>query len=122
MIGYPLVYIRKSRVGSPLSDATYPVSSVPDKTPGSERPHGLVQVLRAGAIYFLIVVGAEFVLEVVRFQVVALHVNERLAEMLEIPNVLLATIIGARWVVDRFTLPPCPAFASVSDLWPSASC
>jgi ABC-type uncharacterized transport system permease subunit len=39
---------------------------------------------------------------------VALHVSERLAEMLEIPNVLLATITGARWVVDRFTLPPLP--------------
>lgn len=83
-------------------------SDVPDKTPGSEKPHGLVQVLKAGTIYFLIAVGAEFVLEVIRLQVVALHVGERLAEMLEIPNVLLATIIGARWVVDRFTLPPLP--------------
>ncbi len=93
---------------TPIGDATYPVTSEPDKTPGGVRPHGLVQVLKAGAIYFLVAVGAEFVLEVVRFQVVALHVNERLAEMLEIPNVLLATIIGARWVVDRFTLPPLP--------------
>lgn len=76
--------------------------------PGSERPHGLVQVLKAGTIYFLVAVGAEFVLEVIRLQVVALHVGERLAEMLEIPNVLLATIIGARWIVDRFTLPPLP--------------
>jgi len=67
-----------------------------------------VQVLKAGIIYFLITVGAEFVLEVIRLQVVALHVGERLAEMLEIPNVLLATIIGSRWVVDRFTLPPLP--------------
>ena len=59
-------------------------------------------------MYFLVAVGAEFVLEVIRFQVVALHVGKRLAEMMEIPNVLLATIIGARWVVDRFTLPPLP--------------
>ena len=84
------------------------MTSVPDKTPGGPRPHGLVQVLKAGTVYFLIVVGAEFVLEVIRLQVVALHVGERLAEMLEIPNVLLATIIGARWIVDRFTLPPLP--------------
>jgi len=67
-----------------------------------------VQVLKAGTIYFLVVVGTEFVLEVIHLQVVALHVGERLAEMLEIPNVLLATIIGARWIVDRFTLPPLP--------------
>jgi hypothetical protein len=84
------------------------VTSVPDKTPGNARLHGLVQVLKAGTIYFLVTVGAQFVLEVIRLQVVALHVGERLAEMLEIPNVLLATIIGARWVVDRFTLPPLP--------------
>lgn len=84
------------------------MTSVPDKTPGSERLQGLVQVLKAGIIYFLITVGAEFVLEVIRLQVVALHVGERLAEMLEIPNVLLATIIGSRWVVNRFTLPPLP--------------
>ena len=76
--------------------------------PGSERPQGLVQVLKAGTIYFLVAIGAEFVLEVIRLQVVALHVGQRLAEMLEIPNVLLSTIIGARWVVDRFTLPPLP--------------
>ena len=82
--------------------------SVPDKTPDGEKPHGLVQVLKAGTLYFLIAVGAEFVLEVIRLQVVALYVGERLAEMLEIPNVLLATIIGARWVVDRFKLPPLP--------------
>ncbi len=41
-------------------------------------------------------------------QVVALPVGERCAEMLEIPNVLLATTIGVRWVDDRFTLPPLP--------------
>jgi len=80
----------------------------PDKTPGNERSHGLVQVLKAGTIYFLVAVGAEFVLEVIRLQVVALHIGEKLAEMLEIPNVLLATMIGARWVVDRFILPPLP--------------
>lgn len=84
------------------------MTSVPDKTPDGEKLHGLVQVLKAGTLYFLIAVGAEFVLEVIRLQVVALYVGERLAEMLEIPNVLLATIIGARWVVDRFTLPPLP--------------
>ena len=101
--------MRRSRDRLPqLADAIHPVISVPDKTPGRERPHGLVQVLKAGTVYFLVAVGAEFVLEIIRLQVVALHVGERLAEMLEIPNVLLATITGARWVVDRFTLPPLP--------------
>lgn len=67
-----------------------------------------MQVLKAGTLYFLITVGAGFVLEVIRLQVVALHINERLAEIMEIPSVLLATMIGARWVIDRFILPPLP--------------
>jgi hypothetical protein len=68
----------------------------------------LVRVVTAGAIYFLVALGAGFALEFVRLELVALHFSERLAEILEIPNVLLATMIGARWAVDRLTLPPLP--------------
>ena len=84
------------------------MSLVPHTTPDGTKPHGLVQVVKAGALYFLITIGAGFVLEVVRLQVVALHINEWIAEIMEIPSVLLATMIGARWVVDRFILPPLP--------------
>jgi hypothetical protein len=68
----------------------------------------VAQVVKAGMVYFLVAIGAGFVLEVIRLQVVALHFNERLARIMEIPCVLLATIIAARWAVDRFTLPPLP--------------
>jgi len=91
-----------------IGETTRHVTSVPDKTTHDRRSHGLLQVLKVGAIYFLITIGAGFVLEVVRLQVVALHINAWIAEMMEIPNVLLATIIGAGWVVDRFILPPLP--------------
>jgi hypothetical protein len=67
-----------------------------------------MHVMRSGALYFLVTLGAGFVLEVIRLQVVALHIGEKMAGMLEIPNTLLATIIGARWAVDRFALPPLP--------------
>jgi len=67
-----------------------------------------MQVVRSGALYFLVTLGSGFVLEVIRLQVVALHIGEKIAGMLEIPNILLATIIGARWAVDRFSLPPLP--------------
>lgn len=87
---------------------TTPMTSLPDRAHDGKRPHGLMQVVKAGASYFLVAMGSGFVLEVIRMQVVALHVSERLAEMMEIPNVLLATIVGARWVIDRFTLPPLP--------------
>ncbi|MDK2743784.1 MAG: hypothetical protein H8K03_02750 [Nitrospira sp.] len=84
------------------------MTSLPDTTHDGKRPHGLVQVVKAGVIYFLVAIGTGLVLEVIRMQVVALHVSERLAEIMEIPNVLLATIVGARWVIDRFALPPLP--------------
>jgi len=84
------------------------VTFSPETTTDEKKPHGLLQVLKAGTLYFLITIGAGFVLEVIRLQVVALHINERFAEMMEIPNVLLATMIGARWVIDRFILPPLP--------------
>ena len=68
----------------------------------------LVRIVKAGAVYFLVALGAGFTLEYIRLELVALHFSERLAEILEIPSVLLATMIGARWAVDRLTLPPLP--------------
>lgn len=91
-----------------IGEATRHVIPVPEKTPDGERPHGLAQVLKAGAVYFLIALGAGFVLEVIRFQIVGLHFSERIAQAMEIPFHLLAMIIAARWVIDRFTLPPFP--------------
>jgi hypothetical protein len=68
----------------------------------------LVRAMKGGAVYFLVALGAGFTLEYIRLELVALHFSERLAEILEIPTVLLAAMIGARWAVDRLTLPPLP--------------
>ncbi len=84
------------------------MTSLPDPTGSRESPPVLVQVVRSGALYCLVTLGSGFVLEVIRLQVVALHVGEKIAGMMEIPNTLLATMIGARWAVDRFALPPLP--------------
>ena len=84
------------------------MTALPDPTRGRESPPVLMQIVRSGALYFLVTLGSGFVLEVIRLQVVALHIGEKIAGMLEIPNTLLATIIGARWAVDRFSLPPLP--------------
>lgn len=91
-----------------IGERTGRVIPLPEKTSDGERRHGLLQVLKAGAVYFLIALGAGFVLEVIRFQVVGLHFSERAAQVMEIPSHLLAMIIAARWVIDRFTLPPFP--------------
>ena len=91
-----------------IGETPHHETSVPDEARKNERSHALMQVLNAGALYFLITIGAGVVLEVIRLQVVALHISGRIAEMMEILNVLFATIIGAAWVVDRFILPPLP--------------
>jgi|CXWL01.1.fsa_nt_gi hypothetical protein len=91
-----------------MSDTTHPAHSLQDKTPADEKLPYLMQIFTVGAVYFLIVAGAGFVLEVIRFQIVALHISEKVSEIMGIPNVLLASMIGARWVIDRFILPPLP--------------
>lgn len=88
---------RGDRQGPRVADHSEPV------------PKGLVRVVKAGVIYFLVTLGAGFALEFVRLELVALHFSEKLAGILEIPNVLLACMIGARWTVDRLTLPPLPS-------------
>ncbi|MBH0176532.1 MAG: hypothetical protein HP491_01365 [Nitrospira sp.] len=64
--------------------------------------------MKAGTVYFLVALGAGFTLEYIRLELIALHFSHRLAGILEIPTVLLATMIGARWAIDRLTLPPLP--------------
>jgi len=85
-----------------------PENRTPESMPDEEQPHGLMQVLNAGAVYFLVALGAGVVLEIIRLQVVGLHLSERIAQMMEIPTHLLAVMIAARWAIDRFTLPPLP--------------
>ena len=85
-----------------------PENTTPERLPDEEQPQGLMQVLNAGAVYFVVALGAGCVLEIIRLQVVGLHLSERLAHMMEIPSHLLAMMIAARWVIDRFILPPFP--------------
>jgi hypothetical protein len=82
---------------------------MPDRVPGGERTKDIVDILKAGAVYFLVALGAGCVLEVVRLEVVAQHISAFIARMMEAPTTILAMVIGANWVIDRFTLPPLPA-------------
>lgn len=105
--------VEKPRSADVVGQAPRYVIPLPENTtsengPDEERPHGLVQVLNAGAVYFLVTLGAGIVLEVIRLQVVGLHFSGRIAQMMEIPMHLLAVIIAARWAIDRFALPPFP--------------
>jgi hypothetical protein len=50
-------------------------------------------------LYFLLVFGAGFVLGMVRVLVVVPQLGERAAELLEMPLMLIVTVIAARWIV-----------------------
>jgi hypothetical protein len=65
-----------------------------------------METLKASCLYFLTVFAAGFVLGVVRVLFIAPQVGTRVAEMIEVPVMLVVIIIAARWIVRRFRLPP----------------
>lgn len=89
-------------------EPTHPMTNIPAKIPEAQHKTRASLVIRAGGVYFLIALGVGFVLEVVRLEVVALHISELIARLMEVPNTLVAMIIGAQWTIDRFKLPPLP--------------
>jgi hypothetical protein len=91
-----------------INEPAHTLSTVPATRPDVQQKVRASLVVRAGGVYFLIALGVGFVLEVVRLEVVALHISEMIARLLEVPNTLLAMIIGAQWTIDRFKLPPLP--------------
>jgi hypothetical protein len=68
-----------------------------------------MQVLKAGALYFALVFGAGFLLGTIRVLLIVPRVGTRTAELMEAPIMLVVTVLAARWVVRRVSLPPGPA-------------
>src|SRR5690349_18354491 len=64
-----------------------------------------MQVLKPGIVYFLLIFGAGFILGTVRVLLIVPHVGERTAELLEMPLMLIATVLAARWITRRFSDP-----------------
>ncbi|HKN71048.1 MAG TPA: hypothetical protein VJX30_08465 [Terriglobales bacterium] len=69
----------------------------------------MMQVVKAGAIYFALVFGAGFVLGTIRTLWVVPRVGARTAELMEMPIMLAVTIMAARWTVLRLAVPPVPS-------------
>ena len=65
-----------------------------------------MRTLKAGALYFVLVFGAGFVLGIPRVLWFAPNLGARAAELMESPVMLVVIIFAARWVVRRFSLPP----------------
>ena len=64
-----------------------------------------MQILKAGVVYFAIVLGAGFVLGPIRILWFVPRFGERTAELMEAPFMLVVTIFAARWVVHYFFIP-----------------
>lgn len=63
------------------------------------------RILNAALVYFLIVFGAGSPLGPIRILFVVPRLGERIAELLEVPLILLVIILAANWIVRRFQLP-----------------
>lgn len=64
--------------------------------------------LNAGTAYFLWVFAAGFVLGVVRELWLAPWLGTRVAELAEMPVMLVVVVLAARWTVRRFAVPVTP--------------
>jgi type IV secretory pathway TrbD component len=69
----------------------------------------MMQILKAGVIYFAFVFSAGFVLGTVRTLWVVPRVGTRLAELMEAPLMLVVTIVAARWTVRHLAIPYVPS-------------
>jgi len=67
-------------------------------------------MIKAGALYFLLVFGAGFVLGPIRLRWVVPRVGTRLGELLEAPLMLVVIVLSARWIVQELAVPFIPFF------------
>jgi hypothetical protein len=65
-----------------------------------------MQLLKVSVLYFALVFGAGFALGIPRTLWLVPRVGTRTAELLEMPIMLVVTILAARWIVGRFAVPP----------------
>jgi hypothetical protein len=69
----------------------------------------IMQILKAGVLYFALVFGAGFVLGPIRILWLAPHVGTRLAELMEAPVMLVVIIFAARWTTARLAVSATPS-------------
>jgi hypothetical protein len=72
----------------------------------SSKPKLRRLVFKSGLLYFSIVFGVGFVLGIIRVLWVVPHFGTRVAELSEMPFMLIAIIATARWLVRRLVIPP----------------
>jgi hypothetical protein len=82
----------------------------------SGMPYTLLRVLKAAGLYFLIVFGTGFVLGILRVLLLFPRFGTRWAELMEMPFMFIAIVIGARLTVRRFRLQASPSMSVVVGL------
>jgi len=68
--------------------------------------YNLLQIFKAGILYFALVFGAGFVLGTIRILWITPRFGTRTAELIETPIMLVVTILAARWIVRRLAALP----------------
>ncbi|MBE9137074.1 hypothetical protein IQ254_07640 [Nodosilinea sp. LEGE 07088] len=63
-------------------------------------------ILKAGLLYFAIVFGVGFILGPIRVLWAVPRFGTRVAELMEMPFMLVAIVLAALWVVRRLAVPP----------------
>lgn len=71
----------------------------------STAPMPVIRCLAAGALYFALVFGTGFVLGTIRIPFLVPRLGVRVAELLEMPFMLVAIMLAARIVARRSDLP-----------------
>jgi nitroimidazol reductase NimA-like FMN-containing flavoprotein (pyridoxamine 5'-phosphate oxidase superfamily) len=64
------------------------------------------RIIKAAVVYFVIVFGAGSVLGLIRTLLVVPRLGDRMAELIELPVMLMIIFLAAKFIVDRFHLPP----------------
>lgn len=77
----------------------WPTRALTHDTPNTMR------TLKAGITYFALVFGTGFALGSIRVPLLVPRIGVRLAELIEMPFMLVAVVLAARFIVRRFALP-----------------
>jgi hypothetical protein len=64
-----------------------------------------MKILKAGVLYFAIVLGAGFILGPIRILWVVPRFGTRIAELMESPIMLVVIIVAAQWIIRRLSVP-----------------
>ncbi len=65
-----------------------------------------MSIIKAGLCYFALVFGTGFVLGSIRVPFLVPRLGVRAAELIEMPLMLVAIVVAARYVANRFALAP----------------